>query len=206
MRRRPWTRDASRDQFQGTTCDLPGARAPARLSRRAAGRNGPSPDPRTTLAIREGVVSTQDLAIKAPGWQLTGNGTLANLNNDSINFSMLVAVDRSTVTTEETEYDLGGYNLPIACTGALSGPRCLPDTQQIIAGAICNAVQRRLGELLQDRLGPQGGTGDAAGQQQAAPAPQQALPPGQEAPLPDEEPADATEVLINRALDRLFGN
>lgn len=167
------------------------------------GGSTPFEESAATLAIREGVVSTQDLAIKAPGWQLTGNGTLANLNNDSINFSMLVAVDRSTVTTEETEYDLGGYNLPIACTGALSGPRCLPDTQQIIAGAIGNAVQRRLTEFLQDR---QGDTGQAAGQQQAAPAPQQALPDGQEAPLPAEEPADATEVLINRALDRLFGN
>lgn len=106
-----------------------------------------------TLAIRNGVVSTNDLSIKAPGWQLTGGGTLADLATEMIDFRMQVAVDETTATSTETEYDLGGYTLPIACTGTIGSPRCLPDAEQIIRGAVSEAVTERLGDLLRDRLG-----------------------------------------------------
>lgn len=106
-----------------------------------------------TLAIAGGVITTNNLSVKAPGWALAGTGTLADLGNDSINFNLLVSVDESTVTTAETEYDLGGYALAIACTGALQSPRCLPDAQQILAAAVGSALQQRLGNFLQDRLG-----------------------------------------------------
>ncbi len=106
-----------------------------------------------TLSIAAGVISTNDLSVKAPGWALTGSGTLADLGNDSIDFNLLVNVDESTVTSQETEYDLGGYALPIACSGALDSPRCLPDARQILAAAVGSAVQQRLGNFLQERLG-----------------------------------------------------
>lgn len=105
-----------------------------------------------TLAIAAGVITTNDLSVKAPGWALAGSGTLADLGNDSIDFNLLVSVDPSTVTSAETEYDLGGYVLPIACSGALDSPRCLPDAQQILAAAIGSALQQRLGNFLQERL------------------------------------------------------
>jgi len=106
-----------------------------------------------TLAIASGVISTNDLRVKAPGWALAGTGILADLGNDTIDFDLLVSVDESTVTSAETEYDLGGYALPIACSGALQSPRCLPDAQQILAAAVGSALQQRLGNFLQDRLG-----------------------------------------------------
>ncbi|HEY0963681.1 MAG TPA: AsmA family protein [Pseudomonadales bacterium] len=153
-----------------------------------------------TLQVNEGVVSSDDLTIRAPGWNITGMGTLANLRNETIDFDLVTTVDE-TPASDGQPYELGGYSLPIACTGALTGPRCLPDAQQIIASAVQGAVTRRLGDLLQDRLG--GGTE----QQQA---PQQDAAPDANAPAgepPAEAPAEETrpeEELLNRALDRLL--
>jgi AsmA protein len=153
-----------------------------------------------TLQVIEGLVSSNDLRIKAPGWNISGNGTLANLRNDTIDFDLVTTVDE-TPASDGQPYNLGGYSLPIACTGALTGPRCLPDAQTIIASAVQGAVTRRLGDLLQDRLG--GGA-----QQQQAPQ-QNAAPDGEEpaGDAPAEQPAQEQrrpeEELINRALDRL---
>ncbi|HHX82728.1 MAG TPA: hypothetical protein GX696_07090, partial [Pseudomonadaceae bacterium] len=157
---------------------------------------------------RNGVVSTQDLSVKAPGWKLSGNGTLVDLGRDTIDFHLLVEIDEATVTSSETEYDLGGYSLPIACSGSINGPRCLPDAEQIIAAAVTTAVQERLGNFLQDRLGtPQQGQGTAT--DGTAPGEAQPLVPDEatDAPPTEQQPEeDATDQLINRALDRLFGN
>lgn len=150
-----------------------------------------------TLAIKNGVVTTNNLSIKAPGWKLAGSGTLIDLNQESINFNMLADVDKATVTSQETEYNLGGYTLPIACTGAISSPRCLPDAQQIITAAVSNVVQQRLGTLLQDRLG---GTGQNA-QPTTTPAPTEEGADPQAPPAQQQPPA---EQLLNRALDRLL--
>lgn len=143
-----------------------------------------------TLAINEGVVGTQDLLIEAPGWRLTGAGTLVDLANDTIDFNMLTTVVPETVP-EGQQYTLSGNTLPIACTGSISSPRCLPDAQAIITAAVGNAVQRRLGEFLQDRLGTSQ-TGEETRPDETA--------PDDTAP-PDQDPA---EEVINRALERLL--
>jgi AsmA protein len=149
-----------------------------------------------TLGIANGVVTSNDLTVKAPGWALTGSGTLADLNSERINFNLLVSVDSSTVTSQETEYNLGGYALPIACTGSLDSPRCLPDAGQIIAAAVGSAVQQRIGDFLQERLG--GG--------QAAPASDSATEPQQAAPSEEAPQASPEQELLNRALNRLLRN
>lgn len=153
-----------------------------------------------TLQVNEGVVSSNDLTIRAPGWNITGSGTLANLRDETIDFDLITTVDE-TPAADGQPYELGGYSLPIACTGALTGPRCLPDPQQIIASAVQGAVTRRLGELLQDRLG----TGTQ--QQQTAPADPNQAQPGEQPPA--EQPAEQEETrpeeeLINRALERIL--
>jgi hypothetical protein len=150
-----------------------------------------------TLNVNQGVVSSNDLAIKAPGWSVTGAGTLVNLANDSINFRMDTVVDKGTVTSNDQQYDIGGYSLPIACTGNISNPRCLPDVQGVFAAAVGNAVQQRLGEFLQDRLG-------VPAQQNATPTDGTATQdtPAEETP----QQVDPAQELINRAFDRLLRN
>ncbi len=148
----------------------------------------------TSLDIRDGVVSTQDLAITAPGFRVTGRGTLANLSNDTLNFSLTAITDPATATRQSEQYEnLRGYSLPIACTGALDSPTCLPDAGEILRVAVSNVLEQQVGNLLNRALG-----GDR-GQQQA---PQEEQEEGQQQQQP-QEPADAATELLNRAFDRL---
>lgn len=149
-----------------------------------------------TLQIQNGIVNSDDLTIKSKGWNIAGTGTLANLANDSIDFDLETTVD-ATPASDGQPYDLGGYSLPIACTGALTSPRCLPDAQQIIASAVQGAVTRRLGDLLQERLG-------GTTQQQATPPDANQPAPEQQAPATPAEETKPEEELLNRALDRLL--
>lgn len=155
-----------------------------------------------TLAIDNGVIASNDLLVKAPGWQVTGAGTLADLRRNTISFDMVAMTDASTATVAEQQYDIGGHQLPIACSGALTNPRCLPDAKAIIAAAVTNVLQDRIGNFLQQRLG--------GGQQQAAPAETTpATEPTAEQPAaeaaPAEQPQQSPEQqLLNRALDRLL--
>lgn len=153
----------------------------------------------STLVIQDGIVNSSDLLIAAPGWKVNGTGTLLNLNNDTIDYDLVATVEPATATSNDETFDIGGYALPIACTGNISSPSCLPDAQQIIRAAVTNEVQQRLGDFLQDRLG-------GAIQPQAAPAqePAQNAQPEENTEQPPEETPSVEEELINRALDRLF--
>jgi AsmA protein len=148
-----------------------------------------------TLAVQNGVVSTNDLTIAAPQWGITGNGTLANLNDNSLNFNLVALMNKGTRNADGTEYQIGGHELPIACTGALASPRCLPDVQTIFTSAVGNALQDRLGNLLRDRLG--------GGQQQAAPA-QDSTPTTEPAPQ-QEQPQQKPESTEDRVKGVLRG-
>jgi AsmA protein len=145
-----------------------------------------------SINVQNGIVSTNDLLIDASGFTVTGRGTLANLTNDSIAFNLTANVDENPAT-DERAYDIGGYSLPIACTGALADPTCLPDIQAILASAISSAVQRGLTNLLERAVGNQtdqqgqGDTTEPAGEQQE-----------------DEEESDPRQELLNRALENLL--
>lgn len=150
-----------------------------------------------TIDIRDGVVSTNDLAIAAKDWGITGNGTLVNLNDDTLNFNLVTLMQEGTLMADGTEYEVGGHALPIACTGNISSPRCLPDVQAIFAAAVGNAVQDRIGNFLRDRLG--GGSQ----QQQNAPtqndaAPAENLNEAQPEPQQEEEPQSLEDQLKSR--------
>ena len=156
-----------------------------------------------TLAIANGVVSSNDLLIKAPGWQLSGAGTLADLDRELIDFDLVARVDPATATVAEQQYDIGGHDLPIACGGTLSSPRCLPDAKAIATAAVTNVVQDRLGNFLRDRLGgqqQQTQPNQAAPSETTAPAAEQ--PAEQPAQPPAEQPS-AEQQLLNKALERL---
>ena len=139
-----------------------------------------------TIDVNSGIVSSSDLLIQSNGFDVTGSGMLANLTDHSIAFNLVANVDESPATDERT-YDIGGYSLPIACTGMLESPRCLPDIQSILAGAIRSAIQRGLTDLLQRAIGDE--TEDS----------------GSDATQQEEE-VDPGRVLLNRALESLFNN
>ncbi len=160
----------------------------------ARGERTPFESFSANINVANGVVTTDDLLIDSSGFTVTGRGTMANLNNDTIAFNLIANVDRNPATTERA-YDIGGYSLPIACTGALASPTCLPDIQAIMAGAIRTAVQRGLTNLLERAAGAQG----TQQSQEATTDPAQ-----EQEQEPQEEEVDPVEQLLNRGLESLF--
>jgi len=145
-----------------------------------------------SVEVQNGIVTTNDLLIESSGFDVSGRGILANLTNNTINFNLVANVDESPAT-DERAYDIGGYALPIACTGALAEPSCLPDIQAIIAGAIQSAIQRGLTDLLQRAIGDE--VSESTGSDTSTePTPQQE----------EQQPLDPREELLNRALESLF--
>lgn len=145
-----------------------------------------------SVEVQNGIVTTDDLLIESSGFDVSGRGILANLTNNTINFNLVANVDESPAT-DERAYDIGGYALPIACTGALAEPSCLPDIQAIIAGAIQSAIQRGLTDLLQRAIGDE--VSESTGSDTSTePTPQQE----------EQQPLDPREELLNRALESLF--
>lgn len=100
------------------------------------------------LLFDDGMVNSNDLLIKSPGFQVTGRGTLLNLHDDSIAYNLRTTVDAATATRDDQQYDIGGYGVPIACSGTLSAPRCLPDGREILSNLLQNELRDRVGDLL----------------------------------------------------------
>ncbi len=159
-----------------------------------------------TLTIDDGVIATNDLLILSPGFQVTGRGTLLDLSDQSIAFNLATSVDEATATSsststgadtttgDEQQYDIGGYTLPIACSGTLSAPRCLPDAGEILRARVQRELQERVGDLLDRSLGierPETETTETEDDQQSDDEPEPSLDN-----LRDE--------ILNRALDRIF--
>ncbi|MEX0619305.1 MAG: AsmA family protein [Pseudohongiellaceae bacterium] len=157
-----------------------------------------------TLRVQDGVIASDDLLITSPGFRVTGQGTLLNLSDNNINYNLVTTVDESTATTAAEEYDIGGYSVPIACTGSLESPRCLPDAGEIVRTALAREAQRRVGDFINRTLGgdePQSDDTQNGGSQN-----QPAQQDSQDSQQQDSQssPDDAANELINRALDRLL--
>jgi len=160
-----------------------------------------------SINVNDGVVTSNDLLIESSGFDVTGRGTLVNLTNDTLAFNLIANVDE-TPASDEQAYDIGGYSLPIACSGSIESPSCLPDIQAILAGAIRSAVQRGLTDLIQRAIGdegqsqPQGNTTNAQQNSgQSSPQNSQQEDPQEAEPQTETDPR---EVLINRALESIF--
>jgi len=147
-----------------------------------------------TLAVNQGVITSNDLSLAAPGFQVMGKGTLVDLTDETLNVNLVTSVDRRTAITPEQEFDIGGYRLPIACTGALASPTCRPDAEAILQSVMTGAVEKGMTNLLQRALG-----GDSQKTQDEAAASSQDSE--EETPTEEEEPPPDP---INRALDKLF--
>lgn len=145
-----------------------------------------------TLQISNGIVRSNDLLIESPGFNVSGTGTLANLQNQSLDFNLLATVNPATASIESEEYDIGGYSLPIACTGNMSSPRCLPDINSIFSAAVTNVIQEGVGSLLERVLRPDADESTAPADDSTENSQQQ------------QQPANPAQDLFNQALERLL--
>ena len=88
-----------------------------------------------------GIIRMDDLALRAPAFRLSGNGVLANLHNDTIDYQARAAV----VNTEKGAFGeelaaLQGLTLPIEVNGALDDPKIRLVWEKILAGLLVNRV------------------------------------------------------------------
>ena len=105
-----------------------------------------------SFLIDRGVITTEDLLLAAPGFQVQGMGTLLDLPNETFDFNLSASEAPETADNEQQRFDLDGYTIPISCSGSVSSPRCVPNLEQIIREALGREVQRRFGDLLQRAL------------------------------------------------------
>jgi len=142
-----------------------------------------------SLRIDDGIARSENLFIQAASFNIQGSGMLANLQDNSLDFNLLAAVNPASASLESQQYDIGGYSLPISCTGSISAPRCLPDIDSIFSQALGSAIQEGVGDLLQRVLG-----NDA----------QEPNPDEEQRPQNEDENTSPEQQLFNRALERLF--
>ena len=154
-----------------------------------------------TIQIENGIARSNDLLLQAPGFNVTGRGTLANLQNQSLNFDLLASVNAATASVEAEEYDIGGYSLPINCSGSMNSPLCLPDVNSILSVAIGNVIQEGVGNVLQQGVG--GLLDRVLGTGSQPQTDSSNSEPAETNPEP-AEPTDPTEEILNNVLDRLF--
>ncbi|PCJ42922.1 MAG: hypothetical protein COA71_05355 [SAR86 cluster bacterium] len=156
-----------------------------------------------SVQINNGIARSNDLLIQAPGFNVTGIGTLANLQNQSIDFDLLASVNAASASVESEEYDIGGYALPINCSGSMNSPSCLPDINSIVSAAIGNVLQEGLSNVLQEGIGgllnQVLGTGNKSEN-----APEDTAETGEPAEESNMEQSDPVEELFNSVLDSLF--
>jgi hypothetical protein len=160
-----------------------------------------------TLQITDGMVMSNDLQIAAPGFKVSGRGTVINLNDDTINYNLVASADPASATRGEERYNIGNYTIPIACQGQVSSPRCIPDVGEIIKVAVSREVERRLGDVLQRAIGggapatqpPPADSGDGSLQAEPTEQSEDSATQPQQAP-----PVSPEQELINRALRSIF--
>jgi uncharacterized protein involved in outer membrane biogenesis len=112
-----------------------------------------------TLDVRNGVIRNEDLMVVGDGFRVTGKGMLCNLATDDVKYDIKAAVDRSTATTAQGNFNLGGYGVPIQCRGACSDPACAPDFGEIAKAAAGRKIEEVVGDKLKEQL--PGEVGDA---------------------------------------------
>lgn len=105
-----------------------------------------------TIAIKQGVVRNDDLVMNGEGFTIKGQGTLANLNDNSLKYDLLLAVSEQRTTGATHNGKLGGYQVPIACRGQVDNPTCLPDFGQLLGAVAKDAAKKKLEKAVGKKL------------------------------------------------------
>ena len=124
------------------------------------------------LDFNSGVVSNKDFLLLAPGFKVTGGGTLARLNDMTWKYDLKIAVDESRATREQKTYNIGDYTIPVGCRGEIDPKNCKPDVTEIVKVAIQKGAVEKLGEMLNQRKTAPQQQAPATGSEPAPTAPQ----------------------------------
>lgn len=103
-----------------------------------------------SLEITNGAIFNRDLLLDGLGFKVAGEGMLANLADHTIKYDARVIVDETSAEQGASQYNLGGYAIPIRCRGEIGGSSCLPDFGELAKNAAAKAVKDKLKEKLED--------------------------------------------------------
>ncbi len=110
-----------------------------------------------TINFNNGVGSNNDLLLDGSGFKITGKGIVANLHNDTMKYDAKVSVDASSTQRGESNFNLGGYTVPIRCRGKIGADACKPDVGDIVGEIAKSAVQKEVGKQLEKAIGGDAG-------------------------------------------------
>ena len=89
----------------------------------------------------DGVIRMDDLELKAPAFRLQGEGVLASLHTDTIDYRAVVTVVNTTKGAGGRELaDLEGLALPLIVDGALDDPKIRLAWEDILGGLLVEQV------------------------------------------------------------------
>lgn len=104
------------------------------------------------LIAKQGIIRNSDLLMQGDGFQITGKGTLANLHDNTTKYNLTLAVPEQAKQAGVSNYNLGGYAVPIKCRGSLESPSCLPDFGDILKQVVGDAAKKKVQEEIGDKL------------------------------------------------------
>lgn len=112
-----------------------------------------------TLIAKNGIIRNNDLRLEGDGFIITGKGTFADLRNNTVKYNLELGVPESRAQAGVSQYNLGGYSVPIKCRGSLESPSCVPDAGGILKQVVKSQVKDKIGDKIKDAVG--GDAGDA---------------------------------------------
>jgi AsmA protein len=95
--------------------------------------------------VTDGVVVLNDLEGKSPGLRIQGQGVVADLTKDTINYTASVTVvDTSKGQSGRELAELNGFTLPIKIHGTLKGPKIDPDISAIVTSRATKELEKQI--------------------------------------------------------------
>ena len=107
---------------------------------------------RATFALKEGVARNSDLSMKSPLLRAAGEGTI-DIGADRIDYLLRPTIVGTLGGQGARDVDLRGLTVPVHISGPLAKPQFDFDLQAMLVDSAKQAVQQRVGELLQQQLG-----------------------------------------------------
>ncbi len=94
------------------------------------------------IDIKQGILRTNNIDLKAPGLRVAGGGSI-DLNTEAINLSLnIIVVDSFEGQGGLSASELKGETIPLKISGTLASPRIRPDLSKLLK----RQLERKLGE------------------------------------------------------------
>ncbi len=109
-----------------------------------------------SLNVERGVVQNRNLLMEGEGFQITGEGALADLPRKRMDFAARLRVPPGTTEAQGHRYNLGDYEIPIRCRGPLAVKSCRPDLAGLVDRETRKALQKSAEKLIEEKAGGAG--------------------------------------------------